>query len=188
MSAEPHVCPWWIGYLLASPVRRLLQNPDRILSPHVRQGMAALDFGCAMGFFSLPLARLVGPDGRVVCVDCQQRMLDGLQRRARRANVEAVIEPRLAENGDFGLASDRDRFDFAIALAVMHEVPDQAAAFSALHVALRPGVRLLFAEPTGHVDRRSFDAEIDLARRVGFTVAEHLQFRRCHAAALQKPT
>jgi len=30
------VCPFWIGYLLANPLRRLFQNPDRILGPYVK--------------------------------------------------------------------------------------------------------------------------------------------------------
>jgi hypothetical protein len=41
------VCPWWLGYLLASPVRRLLQDPTRIVAPHVREGMTVLEPGPA---------------------------------------------------------------------------------------------------------------------------------------------
>lgn len=72
----------------------LFQNPEKILAPHVRTGMRVLDVGYAMGFFSLPMARLVGPNGRVVCVDLQQKMLDSLTRRARRAQVLDRIEVR----------------------------------------------------------------------------------------------
>ena len=48
------VCPVWVAYLLASPLRKLLQNPERILAPCVHEGMTVVDIGCAMGFFSLP--------------------------------------------------------------------------------------------------------------------------------------
>src|SRR5512139_1307428 len=89
-----HVCPVWVGYLLANPVRALVQDPKKILGPHIAPGMRVLDIGCAMGFFSLPLARLVGPGGGVVCVDLQQTMLDSLARRARRANLLDRIEIR----------------------------------------------------------------------------------------------
>jgi hypothetical protein len=42
------VCPWWIGYLLASPLRRWLgQDPAKILSPYVREGMTILEPGSA---------------------------------------------------------------------------------------------------------------------------------------------
>ena len=80
-----HVCPWWLGYLLASPVRKLFQDPAGILAPHVHEGMTVLEPGPGMGFFTLELARRVGPRGQVVAVDVQERMLAGLLRRARRA-------------------------------------------------------------------------------------------------------
>ena len=52
------VCPWWLGYLLASPVRRwMAENPESLLAPYVREGMTVLEPGPGMGFFTLPLAR-----------------------------------------------------------------------------------------------------------------------------------
>jgi len=48
-----HRCPVWVGYFLASGLRKLLQNPVKILSPYVKRNMTVLDIGCAMGFFSL---------------------------------------------------------------------------------------------------------------------------------------
>ena len=39
------VCPIWVGYLLASPVRRLFQNPDKILGPYIEDGITVLDIG-----------------------------------------------------------------------------------------------------------------------------------------------
>ena len=66
------VCPVWIGYLLASPIRKLFQNPKKILYHYVKEGMMVLDIGCAMGFFSLPLSEMVGSKGKVICVDVQK--------------------------------------------------------------------------------------------------------------------
>ena len=77
-----HVCPVWVGYLLASPLRKIFQNPDKILSAYVKEGMKVLDIGCAMGFFSLPMARMVGSGGKVICVDIQPNMLSSLKKRA----------------------------------------------------------------------------------------------------------
>src|SRR5437867_3779272 len=74
------VCPWWIGYILASPVRKLMHNPHTILAPYVNKGMTVLDFGSAMGFFSIPLAQMVGPAGKVICVDMQEKMLERLKK------------------------------------------------------------------------------------------------------------
>jgi predicted methyltransferase len=58
------VCPWWIGYLLLSPLRRLGQDPAKILAPYVREGMTVFEPGAGMGYFTLELARRVGPSGR----------------------------------------------------------------------------------------------------------------------------
>ena len=82
------VCPWWIGYLLVSPIRKWLgQDPVEILSPYVREGMTVLEPGPGMGFFTIPLARLVGSSGRVIAVDMQPRMIQGLMRRAAKAKL-----------------------------------------------------------------------------------------------------
>ena len=99
------LCPWWLGYLLAHPVRRIWQEPRVILAPFVSEGMLVLEPGCGMGFFTIELARLVGPHGKVLAVDLQPRMLAGLQRRARRAGVESRIETRLA-SCDIPLAAE----------------------------------------------------------------------------------
>jgi ubiquinone/menaquinone biosynthesis C-methylase UbiE len=69
------VCSWWVEYLLVTPLRRLVHNPERLLAPFVTAGMTVLEVGPAMGFFTLPFACLVGPTGQVICVDVQDGML-----------------------------------------------------------------------------------------------------------------
>ena len=54
------VCPWWLGYILVSPLRRLLLNPRELLAPYVKAGMTVLEPGPGMGFFTIELA----PHGR----------------------------------------------------------------------------------------------------------------------------
>ena len=69
-----HLCPWWLGYLLINPFRRIYQNPVKLLGPFVEKGMTVLEPGCGMGYFTLDVARLVGPGGRIVA----DPILDGL--------------------------------------------------------------------------------------------------------------
>ena len=97
MAKQHAVCPWWIGYLLASPLRRLLQNPEELLAPHIRSGMAVLEPGPGMGFFTLPIARMVGEGGCVYALDVQRKMLNGLERRAQKSGLSARIRPRLVK-------------------------------------------------------------------------------------------
>ena len=49
--------------------------------------MTVLEPGLGMGFFTLEIARLVSPSGRVVAVDVQRRMIEGLKRRARKTGL-----------------------------------------------------------------------------------------------------
>jgi hypothetical protein len=49
--AEHGVCPWWGGYILANPIRKLAQDPARMLKPFVGVGMTVLEPGPGMGFF-----------------------------------------------------------------------------------------------------------------------------------------
>ena len=67
-----------------------------MLKPFVRVGMTVVEPGPGMGFFTLELARLVGPEGRVIAVDVQPQMIAGLRRQAERAGLIDRIETRLA--------------------------------------------------------------------------------------------
>ncbi len=74
MSEEQgSVCPAELAGSLDNRMRRLLQNPLKILRPYVQEGMTALDVGCGPGFFTLPMAQLVGSSGRVIAADLQRR-------------------------------------------------------------------------------------------------------------------
>ncbi len=181
-----HVCPWWIGHLLAHPLRKLLQDPDRILRPHVAEGAWALDVGAGMGFFSLPLARLVGDTGRVVCVDLQPEMVAGLQRRAARAGLAARIDARVCARDSLRLGDLAERIDFALAFAMVHEVPDPARLLTEIQATLKPGGRLLLCEPVGHVNGPAFAATLALARSVGLAAVATPRVPLSHSALLTK--
>jgi len=91
---EHHVFPWWAGYLLISPLRKMTIDPRKLLGGHIQPGMELLDAGCAMGFFSISMAEMTGPDGKVHCVDPQKRMLAVLKRRAAKKGLTGIIETR----------------------------------------------------------------------------------------------
>ncbi len=84
----------WIGYLLASPLRKLIQHPEGIPGPCIEPGMTVLDAGCAMGSFSLPMAEMVGAGGKAVCMDFQPKMLRVLEKRAEKTGLLDRIETR----------------------------------------------------------------------------------------------
>jgi SAM-dependent methyltransferase len=179
------VCPWWLGPLLANPLRRLVQDPAALLAPFVSEGMTVLEPGPGMGFFTLEAARRVGERGRVVAVDLQPRMLAGLRRRAARAGLERRIETREARRDSLGVADLAGRVDLALALLVVHELPDQGRFFAELRAAVAPGGKVLVVEPRGHVAPASFEASMAAAARVGFRRGPGPRFWRSHTAVLE---
>jgi SAM-dependent methyltransferase len=183
----PHrVCPWWLGYLLASPLRRLYQDPRAILSPpsavrHDRRRDRA-----GMGFFTLDIARLVGPGGRVVAIDVQPKMLDALKRRAKRAGLPDRVETRPVAGEATGMEDLDGQADFVLAFAVVHELPDMHRFFAAAGAALKPGGRTLLAEPSGHVTAENFAKTLAAAAAAGLRRVDSPRIRGSRTALLEK--
>jgi ubiquinone/menaquinone biosynthesis C-methylase UbiE len=163
-SRSGNVCPWWLCPTFDNPLRRLIQNPDRILAGLVQPGQTALDLGCGMGYFSIPLARLVSPGGKVICVDLQEQMLAGVRRRAERAGVADRIRLHRVGTDRLGLT---ETTDFALAFWMLHEVPGQAAFLAEVRAWLKPGGRLLIVEPRIHVGSAAFERSVEVARSIG---------------------
>jgi ubiquinone/menaquinone biosynthesis C-methylase UbiE len=181
-----HICPWWLGYLHLGPIRRRLQNPLRILSPCVRRGMRVLDIGPGMGFFTLDMARLVGREGMVYAIDVQQKMIDVLVRRAKRAGLADRITARVCEAGSLGAEDLRGSIDCALGFHVVHEVPDARALFSEVHGLLVPGGRFLVVEPMKRVSPEDFERMIATAREVGFALAGSPEIGKSQSALLAR--
>ncbi len=184
---EDRTCPVWVGYLLVNPLRTLYQNPDRIVGPYVKKGMTVLDFGCAMGFFTLAMARMVGPEGRVIALDVQEKMVEKLLKRARKAGLADVIEAQVIPAGTADLEDREGTLDFILAFAVIHEVPEPDRHFQEFYALLKPGGKMLIAEPRGHVDGAAFRETLETARRNGFKVMDAPKIFRSYSALAQKP-
>ncbi len=180
------VCPAWVGYFLASPIRKLIHSPHTILSSYVKEGMTVLDIGCGMGFFSIPLAKMVGNTGKVICVDMQEKMLKGLAKRVQKAGVSTRIETRLCSQDTIGLQDLAEKIDFALAFAVVHEVPDPASFFAELFATMVPSGRVLLAEPKGRVSEEEFTNTLSMAQEQGFTMMKTLQILRSRSVLLGK--
>ncbi len=184
--AEHHVCPWWIGFLLASPLRRLFQNPDKILSPFVRPGMTVLEPGPGMGFFTIPIARMVGEAGCVHAPDIQKEMLDGLERRAKKSGVSDRLRARLVKPDSMDIADLTGKVDLVCAFALVHEMPSSDDFFAEASAALKPDGLLLLAEPAGHVSSIEFEEELMVAGKHGLCLLSRPAVRRSRTAVLKK--
>ena len=180
------ICPWWLGYFLASPLRTLWQDPVKILRPYVREGMTVFEPGPGMGFFTAELTRMVGPSGRVITVDVQPRMVAGLKRRLAKRGLLDRVDARLAKSDSMGIADLEGKVDLVLAFAVVHELPEAESFFAEASRAMKTGARLLLAEPRGHVQDAQFTAEIEAAARAGLTTLESPSISSSHSALLRK--
>lgn len=178
------VCPWWLGYLLASPIRRLFFDPAPVVAPYVRPGMTVLEPGPGMGFFTLEMARLAGPAGRIVAVDLQPRMIAGLKKRAQKAGLLNRIDARLATPDSLGVAGLEA--DFALAFAVVHEIPGVEQFFAQMAAAMKTGALLLMAEPKGHVKSEDVEKELQAAAAAGFSLVDRPSIRSSQTALLKR--
>ena len=161
---DKHVCPWWMCFTFDNLLRRLVQNPEKIIEPYVHSGDTVLDVGPGMGYFSIPLAKMVGERGRVFAADVQIEMLNALQKRAKRAGVEQRITLHLCKKDSLGLNT---RFDFALVFWMVHEVPDQESFFKEIRSLLKPNGKLLMSEPKIHVTMAKYNETIEKAIRAG---------------------
>jgi SAM-dependent methyltransferase len=177
------VCPWWLGYFLAHPLRRWIHNPASILRPFVSEGMTVLEPGPGMGFFTVELARLVGPSGRVLAVDVQPRMLEGVRRRSGKAGLCDRVEARLAPGDGMGVHDLAGKVDFVLAFAVVHELPDAERFFAEASTVMKQGSGLLLAEPRFEVPEHEFAETLQAVERYGLRV-KYLPFIRWTWAAV----
>jgi ubiquinone/menaquinone biosynthesis C-methylase UbiE len=187
MSEKHPVCPWWLGYALVNPLRRLVEKPERMLRPFVREGMTVLEPGCGMGFFTLEAARLVGPAGKVIAVDLQEKMINGLRRRVSRAGLQDRVEARVASPESLAIDNLAGKVDLALALYFVHEVLNQSRLFTELARALKPGGRIWLLEPKGHVSEEGFSKTLEGAQSAGLAVETRTESRSKRYAVLTRP-
>ena len=176
---KDEVCPWWLIWTLDNPLRKLLHKPDDILSGLVKEGNTAVDIGCGIGYFTIPLARMVGATGKVIAVDLQDRMLIGMEKRAMKNGLKDRIILHKCTPQSLGI---KDPVDFILAFYMVHEVPDQAHLFSEIALILKPGGKLLVVEPGMHVKVDAFEKTAKTAQSCGLILSSRPNVKLSHAA------
>ncbi len=182
-SGHKTICPWWLCYTFDNPFRKLFHNPKTLLGPYVRPRSTAVDVGAGMGYFSIPLARLVGAAGHVTAIDVQSKMLSALAARARRRGVSERISPYLASGGSLG---HHPQADFILAFWMVHEVPDQPVFLKEIFDLLKPDGLFLLAEPRAHVTEKDFLRTLQTADEVGLAVKDKPKIRFSRTALLAR--
>lgn len=125
--------------ILEAPDRDVWQKPDEIMDVlNIADGSVVADFGAGAGWFTVRLARRVGPNGLVFAQDVQQPMLDAIAYRVNREGLDNV-ERVLGTEEDPTLPAD---LDAVLIVDVYAEVKDPVALLRAVAAALKPQGRL----------------------------------------------
>jgi len=109
----------------------------------VREGDVICDMGCGNGFYTLPLAELAGPEGRVYAVDIQPEMLSLLEERASEAGLANIV-PTLGTLVDPKLPEGE--VDLILCVDVYHEMSHPEQMLEAMRDSLAPDGRLVLVE------------------------------------------
>jgi ubiquinone/menaquinone biosynthesis C-methylase UbiE len=168
-TTHQHVCPVENAGSLDNRIRTWVQNPQKILGPYLKEGMTVLDIGCGPGFFSIPMAHMVGKSGRVIAADLQDGMLRKLRDKIQGTDLEERITLHQCEEQRIGLS---EKVDLLVAFYMIHELPDIEGFFHEVSSILKPNGRVFIAEPPFHVSKIAFEATLRKARNAGFIPVE----------------
>jgi len=158
--------------LLEGPDRAVWQRPDQIMDVlGIADGSAVADIGAGSGWFTIKLARRIGPRGRVYAQDVQREMLDAIRRRVSREGLQNV-ETRLGAGTLPNLPVGA--LDAVLVVDAYQEVnaEDRVAFLKNLARALKPGGRIGIVNykpgkggpgPALRVDRANVEADAGAA-------------------------
>ncbi len=178
---NPSACPYGQRFWIEAPHPFITRARLReTLEP--RAGERILEVGPGTGYYTLPVATWIEPDGRLDVFDLQQKMLDHTLRAAADAGISNID----ATQGDARSLDYPDAsFDAAYLVTVLGEIPDQLAALRELRRVLKPGGRLVVGElmgdphivPLGRMRARAEEAGLAFERKVGTPLGFFARFR-----------
>jgi ubiquinone/menaquinone biosynthesis C-methylase UbiE len=178
---NPSACPYSQRFWVEAPHPFITRERLReVLDP--RPGERVLEVGPGTGYYSLPMAEWLGPDGRLDVVDVQQEMLDHTLRRASEEGIQN-IEPARADARDMPYGDDT--FDAAYLVTVLGEIPDQVAALRELRRVVKPDGRVVVGELFGDPHMVTARALRERAASAGLAVDRTLGGRLWHFTSLR---
>jgi len=129
---------------LEAPRRAATQKLDEVLADlSLKPGMIVADIGAGSGFFSRPIAKAVGPKGKVYAVDIQQGLLEFINKRDAEENIHNV-QTVLGEFDDPKIPARN--VDLAFINDVLHHIEHRAAYLKALGTYIKPNGRIAIIE------------------------------------------
>lgn len=129
---------------LETAERKRILPPDEILiSSGLKECMFSADIGCGTGFFTIPMAKIVGPQGKVFAFDISDEMLEELRSKIKSERIENVD---VLKSETYSLPIGSESVDFALISNVLHEVDEYTRFLNETKRIMRPGAKLVIID------------------------------------------
>ena len=126
--------------VLEGPDRDAWQRPDRVMDAlGIGEGSHVADIGAGGGWFTIRLARRVGPNGVVYAEDIQPQMLVAIDRRVKRENLRNV---KMVQGTSHDPKLPRGKLDAALIVEAYNEMEQPIVLLRNVGLALKPQGRL----------------------------------------------
>ena len=170
-SFKGDVCSHSHSIFLDNFIRRIIQNPKRILGEYIHKGDTIVDIGCGPGYFTLDMAQMAGPTGKTIAVDLQEEMLATVESKAIKSGLMDRIRLHQCTQEKIGL-EEKEVADFILTYYMVHETLNPRAFLSEILGLLKPGGKYLIVEPLFHVSAKQFNTIKRTALDLGFTLVD----------------
>lgn len=182
---KPLPCPAWMSWLLENPFTRgVMDAPLLVQRAGLKPGMRVLDAGCGAGRVTVEAAERVGETGEVVALDIQPAMLEKARSRSKQAGLDnvrfmlsALGEKMLPEN----------RFDRALLVTVLGEIPDRKAGLEEITESLKPGGILSITEMLPDPHYQTIESIRRLAHAAGLVESRVFGNKMVYTVNFRKP-
>jgi len=180
---QNRICPVNNAGSLDNFIRRIIQNPQKMLKPYIKEGMIILDVGCGPGFFTVEIARMLNGTGKVIAADLQEGMLDKVRQKIKGTDLEHKIELHKCQSESIGIT---ENVDFILVFYMVHEVPNQDLFLKELYSVLKSNGQLLIAEPKFHVSKNDFKIMEEKVKSLGFKIIDKPKIFFSRSVVLEK--
>jgi ubiquinone/menaquinone biosynthesis C-methylase UbiE len=143
---DRHVSAW--GFY--NFIRRFTDNPNKHCS-FVANGQVVADLGSGPGYYALPLAKAVGPEGKVYAVDSDEKAIRALERNANKHGYRN-IEAHASSAHELNFIKDKS-VDFILADGLLCSIAPKyrSAAVNEMKRILKPSGKAYLAAGLGSV-------------------------------------
>lgn len=118
----------------------LFLNPEKVIEEwDIRPGDAIADFGCGAGFFSIPLGKRVGSNGRVYALDIRPEALEAVRAKVKLYHLFNIETSRANLEQERGSGLKSETIDKVIITNILFQAENKKNIIEDAYRILKPG-------------------------------------------------